>query len=181
MTITPDNFSSILDTIDNLVTDAKTQVRILKDIVGLGGYNATTQSIDATSDAVSAAVVRRLALVRIGVVSTQVAFTSRQDGLSFLASMSPLFDAEIEYSSSSNEIDVFMYFDNLLSSIENDVRQRCTGLPELLTLELKKATCPCALAQKLYGDGSRDEEIIIRNDPVNPFFIEATDIEILSR
>lgn len=181
MTITPTNFDSILDSIVAIVSDPKSQVNVLRKIVSLGGYDADNQSVSATADATSAAVVRRLALVRIGVVSSKVDFTSRQDGLAFLANIAPMFDAEIEYASANNEMQVFEHFDNLLASIENDVRQRSTGLPELITWHNTKMLPPCVIAQRLYGDGSRDDEIIIRNDPVNPFFIGSGNIEILSR
>lgn len=176
----PQEFQEVISNLSEIYTDPATYVSILAQLIGQYGYEANTQSIIPTSDDVTFAMSRRICLDAIYQTEPTVEWQSSTDALAFRDSILPLFLAEITYSGDNDEVDVFEYFNGAVSDISKDVQTRGYGLPDLISYTTTTSLPPCVIAENLYGDGTRDDEIVIRNNPIRPLFMPLT-VEVLSK
>lgn len=170
----------IVETLGKIYTDPGQYVAQLTYLITQYGYDVNTQTVLATSYDPVFALARRTCLEAIYRAEPSVTWSSSTDAYNFRDTILPMFTAEITYAGQTNETDIFEYFNNAIAEISLDIQTRGYGLPDITTYTTKTSLPPCVIAQQLYGDGTRDDELIMRNAPIRPLFMDLTN-EVLSR
>lgn len=149
------------------------QIRLLADFCS---YNQTTNlpADLSTIQAATAAMLRRVALSVLATSCANYNPTSVQDAASVIATVRPLYDAEILYAADNYEDDVVNDLTTLEQSVITDLKARSTNLPNLNYYNLPTSLPTLALANQLYGDVTRADEILQLNNKVpHPLFFSA--------
>lgn len=180
ITQTATNLDAIMTDLQSIYPNPTKYIGILVQLISSWGYDTNTQSITSTTNDPVFALARRVALNAIYMMEPNVTWTSSTEATDFGNQILPLFNAEVLYSGDNDETDVFQWLNDAMAFISKDIQTRGSGLPDLVSRSYKTNLPACQIANLLYGDGSRDEEIIIRNNPKRPMFME-TSIEVLSR
>jgi prophage DNA circulation protein len=105
---------------------------------------------------------------------------SRQDALAAGDSTLALIDAQMMADSAITDA-VYAALVNLRAKVSNDLRTRAVALPAL-TIYTPQRTLPAlVVAHRLYGDATRADEIVIRNNAAHPGALRGgMDLEVLS-
>lgn len=189
MTTTSDFVTSIQALTESLrtaINDPADQIALL---LGLASYQAPPvqgtapiQTAIATVSAAMAAVSRRAVLTSLARACASYQPTSSNETIALLTDVVPLFDAEVVYAGDVGDIESFTSLRQLRSSVITDLQTRGANLPELLAYTTNESLPNLVLAYMLYGDASRSEELVQRNQSavICPAFMPVT-LEVLSR
>ena len=127
----------------------------------------------------AAGLVRRLALSASARHLTQSTFDSVGAAREALEKFQS--SADFELTSESIDDEEYEAVQGLFSRISTDLSSRLGGLPAIKTIHRDGLAPSIVLAYDLYGDATRDDEIIKRNGYSRPGFAPAHDgIEVLS-
>lgn len=132
--------------------------------VGSAGPAATVQS--ATAD-----LFRRGAAAALALAGSQYQPQSSDDAASVRAQVLSVLDAEITVAGDQFEDDVFASLRALRSAAVQDLNSRGASLPTLTTVHVASSLPALALAQRLYRDPTRADELVARVVPVHPAFM----------
>lgn len=113
------------------------------------------------------ALVRRCALVEAAKASARIDYASRDEALVVRDNLVARLEAEATTASD----DVYAALLDLRTAVVEDIGARSVNLPRLVSYT-PQATLPAVvLAWRLYGDPTRDEEIVSRNRVRHPGFV----------
>ena len=166
-----------LQTMGEFYTDPLLQIRALLKIIGEYGYSQELKQItNSSSDYTN---VRFYALVQIAEAVSTVTFQSSTDSKDILTQLNDIFEAEYEF---QTDMDIFDYLSDLQAQTCSVILSEGFGLPQLISYTGKEQIPACVIAQNLYQDGSRSDEIILRNNQqvIHPLFMPLT-LEVLSQ
>lgn len=157
-------------------TDPILQIQALIKIIEQYGYNSELNQITTSQKEYD--VVRFYALVLIGSVVPTAEFTSSTTTEQIASQLNMIFEAEFEYQSDMN---VFEYLSDLQAECVGLIQSYGYGLPQLISYTSKTSQPACVIAQTLYQDGTRADEIVQRNNTqtIHPMFMPLT-VEVLS-
>jgi len=159
---------ALVATVSTAVNDPGDQLRLLS---AMASYQPPTPLAGASQ---TASLIRRTALCALaGAVSTYTP-SSSNDAQARLAEITPLYDAEIEAAADLHDVESYSALRDLRQTIWDDLTNRAAFLPELVTLNVPAMMPACVLSQLVFQDGSRENEIILRNNPVHPLFCNST-------
>lgn len=114
----------------------------------------------------------RLALVyEARAIIANVTFKSRQDVDAMKARMSAAFAPAQEYAADNKEPEVFRALVALHSAVIRDLVTRGRPLPRMTNYRFGRSLPSLRLAQRLYGDASRAEEMRDENKIPSPLFM----------
>lgn len=157
------------------VTSPANQLRVL---AGLAAYQLaaapTTAPIGAavaTATNATAALVRRAALTALARAEAAYQPTSLNDAQRVRAMLTALLDAEILLAADDGDNKTFLGLKAVRSAIVLDLTTRGSRLSALVTVVERTSLPSLAVAWQLYGDASRSDELIARNNPVHPGFM----------
>ena len=136
-------------------------------------------TISALTPSYAAGVTVRQMLLRMCIAEESRAvsnaiLTSRSEAESILARMVDDLEAIEDYAADHLESAVYQAFLALHGAVAYDLSQRASQLPKLATYTFGKRRTSLTLANLLYGDASRADEIINENSPVHPAFMPAS-------
>jgi prophage DNA circulation protein len=118
----------------------------------------------------------RMTLMEQARILAAMTFTSRQQLDDFFTQIDASFQAA-ELTAADNLDNVaYTLLLNVHASVSNDLSTREFTLPQMVTYSFGRAMPALWLAQRIYQDGSRAQEIISENLPVNPLFMPASGI-----
>ena len=165
-----------LQTMLEFYTDPLLQVQALLKIIGEYGYSEELRQI--TNSQTTYSTVRFYSLVLIGQCVGNITFISSTDSKMIVTQLNNIFEAEYEY---QTDMEIFDYLSELQAQTCSYVLSQGFGLPQLIEYSPKTTLPACVIAQNLYQDGSRSDEIIQRNNSNvrHPLFMPLT-LEVLS-
>ena len=172
--------ATVASSIQTLIADTSAALNDPGDQLRLLSQLASYQSPTVLAGgAETAALIRRTALCAIANSVSNYDPISSNDAEARIAFVLPLFDAEIEYAGDQNNLLSFDALQQMRQGIFDDLSTRAANLPEVINVAVPSNLPACVIAQRLYQDGSRDMELIVRNDPIHPGFMNSV-VEALS-
>jgi hypothetical protein len=124
--------------------------------------------------ALVAATGVRLALVEMCRILARSTFTSRQEVETALVRINAAFEPAEEYAADQRQASVYRALVALHGATVRDLTQRSRPLPRMTTYAFSRRRPVLAIAQRLYGDASRADELRSENKTVHPLFMPAS-------
>lgn len=170
------NIQDTLSTALEFYTDPLLQIQFLLKIIEKYGYNTDLKQI--TTSKTGYDQVRFYALVLIGSVVSSISFQSSTDSQQVAEQLNDIYEAEYEF---RTDLSVCEYLTELQAETVGIILEEGYGLPQLVTYTTKTTQPACVIAQTLYQDSTREQEIILRNNQniKNPLFMPL-ELEVLS-
>jgi prophage DNA circulation protein len=123
------------------------------------------------------ALNQRYALARHAALVSALDLESHDQAIAECDAFSALTDAELAVPPTD---DTFTALQDLASLLSRDMVARSQDLPRVVVLKTPVARPALVIAQELYGDPTREAEILTRNQVANPAYA-AGDLLVLSR
>ena len=112
----------------------------------------------------------QLALAEEVKVLAATTFTSRGDVDAALSVLNQAFDQAEEYAADNHAPAVYQALIGAHAAAVRDLTSRARPLPNLVTYRFARVMTSHALAQRLYGDASRCDELVAENKIIAPAF-----------
>ena len=112
----------------------------------------------------------RFTLGRQARVLAAITFTSSQDVFAAIAAVNGAFEAAEEYAADNRDPASYQALLALHAAVTQDLTTRAMSLPSLVTFTMPRILTSHALANRLYGDASRCDEIRAENKIIHPAF-----------
>ena len=117
--------------------------------------------------------------------ATQTFFQTRAEVLALASELQDALDAQMEVvdpvTGAPIDDSLFQALDALRAAMVTDLRTRGARLPELTTYTPRGSMPALVIAYRLYGDATRDEEIVLRNHISRPGFVPGgRELEVLN-
>lgn len=122
----------------------------------------------------------RLALVQIGRILADTDFTSRQQIDAYIDRVNAAFDTAETVAGDSLDNAMYRALVSLHGAVTLDLNTRALPLPRVVTFHAPSVQPMLWIANRLYGDASREAELRAENNPVHPAFVQQ-DIRALSQ
>lgn len=116
---------------------------------------------------------QRAALAGAAKAAFERDYESHEDALAVLAELTAAIDRLTGLTTTAVEVDDDLYeaLAELATALRIDLRTRAARLPRLVDWTPPSTMPALVVAQRLYGDASRDEEIVARNRLPHPAFV----------
>ena len=101
-------------------------------------------------------------------------FTSRQDVDTALSALNDAFDAAVEYAADNHDPSSFQALIAAHGAAVRDLTTRARPLPKMVTYSFNRPFTSHALANRLYGDASRCDELRAEGQVIDPAFMPIT-------
>lgn len=154
--------ANLIDAIQGISTAPGDQVDALLSVAGIDGAGAVASG------------TRRLAAIALAGAAARYAPASFDDALSLTNKIATLFDLEITVAGDAGQDDTFVALGLLRAAVISDLMARGASLAPLVTVTMPETLPAVVVAQRLYGDASRADELIARVDPIHPLFMPTT-------
>ncbi|MDB5604105.1 MAG: circularization family protein [Bradyrhizobium sp.] len=153
-------------------------LRLLAELANFYPAAATTNSPIgtgmATMQAACGDLFRRAALATLAQASSTYQPTSADDAMSTRNTVTTLLDAEILVAGDQGEDQTYEALRALREAVVQDLNTRGAGLASITTISLKGSMPALVLANQLYRDASRADEIVAQGSPIHPAFMPKT-------
>jgi prophage DNA circulation protein len=142
----------------------------------------TSQSAIAqqTTQGACSDVLRRVTVAQIAISSTDYQPSSADDASTVRDNIAALIDSEIEIAGDQGEDDIYMALRTLRQAVVADLDARGSGLATVETFTFGTTLPSLMLANRLYRDSTRADELVTQANPIHPAFVGPT-ISALSR
>lgn len=90
-----------------------------------------------------------------------------------------LFEAEELIAADAQDDATWSALKALRVQVSQDLMKRAAKLPDIVTIQRNAPLPALTLAQQLYADGTRSDDLVSRADPIHPAFMP-TEFEVLS-
>jgi prophage DNA circulation protein len=121
-----------------------------------------------------------LCLASEGEIIANTAFVSRQDVQMMKDSVQQPFQDSIEIAADDMDQETFADLSALYAALTNHLVVTARPLPQLLNYRFNQILPSLVIAQRLYADASRADEIRAENKIVHPLFCPATGVALSS-
>jgi prophage DNA circulation protein len=167
--------AALAETLRGAAVDPADQVRML---VALADYFPTPpmatapigQTI-ATVETITAAMVRRVALISLARATAAYQPSSYNDAISLRTQVAELLDAEILIAADDDDDMTYSALKQLRTGVIQDLTTRGAALPTLFTVVTPAPVASLVLAYRLYGDATRADQLTASANPINPAFL----------
>lgn len=113
----------------------------------------------------------RMSLAELARIIAATTFTSRQDIDAVMDQIDAAFErAELVAADNLDNV-AYRLLLNIHAAVSNDLAQRSRPLPRMISYTLPKRVPSLTLAQRLYADPSRADELVDENKPIHPLFM----------
>ena len=116
----------------------------------------------------------RFALGREARILAATTFTSSQDVFAAVAQINGAFEAAEEFAADNRDPAAYQALIALHAAVVRDLTTRGASLPALVTYRVARVLTSHALANRLYGDASRCDELRAENKIIHPAFMPPT-------
>lgn len=113
----------------------------------------------------------RFALIQEALITSDTDFASRDDVDRVLDRMDTAFDAAETVAADSRDTATYRALVALHAAVAHDLSVRSRPLPRIVKFSFPNRRPALVLANFLYGDASRTDELIAENKPVHPAFM----------
>jgi prophage DNA circulation protein len=177
--------SATVEAMRSGITNPADQLRILQSLaafsfedgaggsVGIGAAQAIMR--DAT-----AAACRRAALVSLALASAAYQPTSYNDAAAVREAVAAALDVEITAAGDAGEDDAYTGLKQLRAAVVRDLTTRGASLPSTVPVTTRVAMPSLALAQTLYRDAGRADEIAAEAGAIHPAFCPTSFLALAS-
>ncbi|VVE06583.1 DNA circularization protein [Pandoraea sputorum] len=159
-------------------TDPADSVRILSVLASFVPDDETTDSIIGSSmstmQSACGDLFRRSAIASVARASASYLPSSSDDAVSMRDRVTDLIDSEIEIAGDQGEDDAYEALRSLRAAVISDLNQRGGALSSIKTFQFPGGLPVLALANRLYRDASRADELLSQINPVHPAFCPAS-------
>jgi prophage DNA circulation protein len=122
----------------------------------------------------SASLFRRLSLAALARIVADYQPASADDAARLRDRVTALLDAEILVAGDAGDDDDYVALRAMRSTIVADLNARGAALPPLRTFAIGSALPSLVLANRLYRNSDRADDLIVQVDPVHPAFFPVT-------
>jgi prophage DNA circulation protein len=116
-------------------------------------------------------LLRRATVAQIAISATSYQPSSADDAATMRNSVVALIDDEIQIAADQGEDDVYSALRVLRQSVVADLDSRGSGLAVIASFSFSSALPALMLANRLYRDSTRSDELVTQADPVHPAFM----------
>jgi prophage DNA circulation protein len=120
----------------------------------------------------------RLALAEQAQILAATTFVSRQDIDNYFDQINVSFDTAITVAADALDNVAYVALTALFAAVSNDLANRARPLPRMVTYTFPTRMPSLWMAQRLYYDPSRNDELIAENKPVHPLFMGSTGVAL---
>lgn len=150
-------------------------IRLLSSLMSYSPAPVVGTSQTATSQAITqkacANLLHRVTIAQIAVSATDYQPTSADDAASVRNGITALLDTEITTAADQGEDDVYAALRVLRQAVVDDFNTRGAGLPSVATYNFNATLPALTLANRLYRDATRSDELVAQANPVHPAFM----------
>jgi prophage DNA circulation protein len=176
---TPNDFAEAAQALAAAVygaaVDPADAIRILSGLADFTPSDTTGSSAIgaamATMQRASGDLFRRAAVVALARASSDYQPVSAADAVAVRNTVCDALDREIEIAGDQGEDATFNAMRRLRAAVIKDLTVRGAGLPDQTTIQLVAPVPAPVLAQKLYRDVARGEELVAASDCTHPAFL----------
>jgi prophage DNA circulation protein len=170
-----DALAAIVEAMRAGISDPADQVRVLLGLAGFafsdgaGGPIGLGAAMATMRDAMAAAC-RRAALVSLALASSAYQPVSYDDAAALRVALAAALDTEILAAGDAGEDASYVALKQLRAGVILDLTVRGANLPAVVTVNFRTALPSLAIAQMLYRDASRSDEIAAESGAIHPAF-----------
>lgn len=138
--------------------------------------HAQTLSMPAGSDPVqtaTSALIRRSAVIEMAIASSEYQPASHADAQRIKAQVTGALDREILIAGDAGDDATYEALRRLRQAVHDDMDARGGGMGDQTVYSLQSSQPSLTVAQRLYGDASRSDELTAAADPIHPAFMPA--------
>jgi prophage DNA circulation protein len=141
---------------------------------GAPGVTLTSSQAVVVLSSASAALLRRGCVIAQAQLSAQYQPVSRDDAQAVLSVVLASIDAEIAIAGDMGEDDVYNSLRAMRTAVVQDLSGRAASAASVATVSMAAALPAPVLAQRLYRDATRADELVQVADPIHPAFMPMT-------
>jgi prophage DNA circulation protein len=120
----------------------------------------------------------RLALAELAQILSTTTFTSRQDIDSYFDQINASFELAETVAADAHDNVAYVSLTALHAAVSNDLANRARPLPRMITYSFQTRMPSLWMAQRLYTDASRNDELIAENKPIHPLFMPSSGLAL---
>ncbi|WP_254916068.1 DNA circularization protein [Pandoraea sp. PE-S2T-3] len=117
-------------------------------------------------------LLRRSAIAQLAMSSTAFQPASADDAVGVRDTIVGFIDAEIQVAADQGEDDVYVALRTLRQAVVTDFDGRGQGLAAVTTFQFNGSIPALALANRIYRDIGREDELVRQANPVHPAFMQ---------
>lgn len=156
-------------------TDPADSIRVLASLANFTPAVPTSSSgVDvarATMQTACGELFRRSALVALCQASSTYQPSSLDDAVALRQQICSLLDAEILIAGNEGADATFNALRTLRAAVVLDLTQRGANLAQLMTVTSPNVVPAPVIAQRVYRDATRADELVLEGDPPHPAFM----------
>jgi len=159
--------------VDKVAASAPTPGDALRALVPLAAFAPVSQAVGQPLAMRQAAadLFRRAAVAAAARAGSQYQPESSDDAAAVRSQILGLIDDEITVAGDQRDDDVYTALRRLRATVVADLNAKGASLPTLMRVETKRPQPSLALAQRLYRDPTRADELVARAGVVHPAFM----------
>ena len=166
---------NVAELVRTSMSDPGAQLAALLSLATFGVEAVTTLApigaAIATARAATAAMCQQMALASIALACADWNPTSSEQAEALRQLVAEKMDAAATTAADAGYTDVWKALRDLRSSLTAFLAQQASQLPDQITVTRNGPVPALVLAQQLYADGSRSDDLITRANPVHPAFM----------
>ncbi len=179
-----DQLSTLVEAMRAGITDPAQQVRVLLSLASFtftdtAGGVAGLEAAIATIRGAMTAACRRAALVSLARASAAYQPISYDDAVTVRTLLATALDAEITIAGDAGDDPTYLALKTLRANVVRDLTVRGANLPAVVTVTFAQPLPSLVMAQMLYRDASRSDQIAAEAQAIHPAFC-ATSFQALA-
>jgi len=174
-----DALAAIVEAMRAGITDPASQVQVLLSLAQFSFNDTATGTIGVGAAMVAmrdamAATCRRVAMTSLARASAAYQPVSYTDAANLRTVLAAAFDVEITAAGDAGEDATYTALKQLRAAVILDLTTRGASLPSVVTVSLPSSMPSLAIAQRLYKDASRADQIAAESGAIHPAFCPAS-------
>jgi prophage DNA circulation protein len=175
----PDALAALVEAMRAGINDPADQVAVLLALAGFtfadnaGGAVGIGAAMAAMRDAMAAAC-RRAALVSLARASASYQPSSYNDAAALRETLAAALDTEMTAAGDAGQDASYAALKALRAAVVQDLTTRGASLPSVVAVNLQLALPALVIAQRLYLDASRSDQITAESGAIHPAFCPTT-------
>ena len=177
--VTGNSAAALASAIQTAVSNFSAAIPDPRDCVDAIGQVITGLTGTSGGSEIVCSFARRCLVASLATAQSSLVFTSSADAQAVQRQVVGLIDNEINLASIAGNTASVTALRDLRTKLVRDIRSRGSSLPGLTTVTMPVALPAVVVAQKLYGDATRADEIVRRN-PVDCPLLMPLVLEVLN-
>jgi prophage DNA circulation protein len=170
--------SALVSAVAATATDPADALRLMESLADFSPNSYTPDSVlgtaRSTMELTVAALFRRAALAQLVTSATSYQPASSGDAQTTLSTITGLLDSEILAAADGGDDATYMAFRAMRAALVADLSTRGSQLSAVKTFTVGANLPSLVVAQKIYQDPTRADELVTQADPIHPAFMPAT-------